>query len=546
MSAAGLCRELYRNSTSKSGQRAEARDFYFEEALFPYLAGLPSPHCFRNTVPALSSARPRTLLLSAQHHRYQHGRKRRPFAALTPLNPLHTNIEAQTASSSCNSPVHLKRGQDPHGPSQSRSESGRKVMAEGGAVEEGKTLMAEGESETPSCPRENPPTQEPRKSSSSRKSFRLNYRHEEEVTSSRRDSSGRFVNPWPTWQFPSYATVLRLFLMEKNHSNVPSSKEVLDKELPVLEPYFIQNPEQCGQVGSSLRVTWLGHSTVLLEMDGLVVLTDPMFSQRASPMSFVGPKRYRGPACTVAQLPRVDAVLISHTHYDHLDASSVAALNSRFGAELRWFVPLGLLDWMRKNGCENVIELDWWEENCVPGHDDVTFVCTPAQHWCKRTPTDDNRALWGSWTVLGPDNRFFFAGDTGYCSVFEEIGKRFGPFDLAAIPIGAYLPRGIMKSQHVDPEEAVQIHIDVQAKNSLAIHWGTFALAYELAIIVPVPKKSTYVRTLDYSSAFNTIVPSRLDIKLRDLDLNSSLQHLMSNDNEEAYREEAAGETPGH
>ncbi|KAI4879065.1 hypothetical protein NFI96_014965, partial [Prochilodus magdalenae] len=388
---------------------------------------------------------------------------------------------------------------------QHRSEVGSKVMAEGGVVEEKKTLMAEGGTwPTPSDPGETSPTEEPGKSSP-RRSFRLNYRHEEEVTHSRRDSSGRFVNPWPTWQFPSYATVMRLFLMEKNHSNVPSSKEVnipvsgrccrqvLDKELPELEPYFVQNPEQCGRVGSSLRVTWLGHATVLLEMDGLVVLTDPMFSQRASPVPFAGPKRYRGPACTVAQLPRVDAVVISHTHYDHLDSSSVAALNSRFGAELRWFVPLGLLDWMRKTGCENVIELDWWEENCVPGHDDVTFVCTPAQHWCKRTPLDDNRTLWGSWSVLGPNSRFFFAGDTGYCSVFEEIGKRFGPFDLAAIPIGAYLPRGIMKSQHVDPEEAVQIHIDVQAKHSLAIHWGTFALAYEYYLEPPVRVRDAMV-----------------------------------------------------
>ncbi|XP_066524519.1 N-acyl-phosphatidylethanolamine-hydrolyzing phospholipase D [Hoplias malabaricus] len=367
-------------------------------------------------------------------------------------------------------------------------------MAEGGIVEEKETFMAEGTCrQTPSSSEESSLMQDVRRNSSSRKCVRLNYRHEEEVTHSVRDSKGRFVNPWPTWQFPSYATVMRLFLMEKNFSNVPSSKEVLDKELPVLEPYFVQNPEQCGQVGSSLRVTWLGHATVLLEMDGLVVLTDPMFSQRASPMPFVGPKRYRGPACSIAQVPHVDAVLISHTHYDHLDSSSVASLNSRFGAELRWFVPLGLLDWMRKNGCENVIELDWWEENCVPGHDSITFVCTPAQHWCKRTPTDDNRALWGSWCVLGPNNRFFFAGDTGYCSVFEEIGKRFGPFDLAAIPIGAYLPRGIMKSQHVDPEEAVQIHIDVQARNSLAIHWGTFALAYEYYLEPPVRMRDAMV-----------------------------------------------------
>ncbi|XP_051547417.1 N-acyl-phosphatidylethanolamine-hydrolyzing phospholipase D-like isoform X2 [Myxocyprinus asiaticus] len=322
-------------------------------------------------------------------------------------------------------------------------------------------------------------------SSSPQRNFLLDYTQQEGVTCSKQDSHGCFVNPWATWQFPSYSTIMRLFLMEKNHSNIPSTKEVLDRELPVLEPYFIQNRDQCGQTGSSLRVTWLGHATVLVEMEGLVILTDPMFSQRASPMPFMGPKRYRDPPCTVEQLPRLDVVVISHTHYDHLDAGSVKSLNARFGSDLHWFVPLGLADWMHKAGCENVIELDWWVGNRIPRHDDVTFFCTPAQHWCKRLPLDDNKALWGSWTIVGAHSRFFFAGDTGYCSAFQEIGKHFGPFDLAAIPIGAYLPRGIMKSQHVDPEEAVQIHIDIRAKNSLAIHWGTFALAYEYYLEPP-------------------------------------------------------------
>lgn len=361
---------------------------------------------------------------------------------------------------------------------------------------DGGSPKAEGGEQATTRPRDGS-AQESRKSSSSRssrKSFRLDYRLEEDVTKSRRDKHGRFINPWPTWKFPSYATFFRFFVLEKNNSQVPSSKEVLDRELPVLEPYFVQNPQQVGQTGSGMRVTWLGHATVLVEMDDLVVLTDPVFSQRASPLQFVGPKRFRDPACTVAQLPRIHAVLISHTHYDHLDAGSVASLNERFGGDLRWFVPLGLLDWMQKCGCENVIELDWWEENCVPGHDEVTFVCTPSQHWCKRTPLDDNKALWGSWSVLGPCNRFFFAGDTGYCSVFEEIGKRFGPFDLAAIPIGAYLPRNVMQSQHVDPEEAVRIHIDVQAKHSVAIHWGTFALAYEYYLEPPMKLKEAMER----------------------------------------------------
>ncbi|XP_061920914.1 N-acyl-phosphatidylethanolamine-hydrolyzing phospholipase D isoform X3 [Entelurus aequoreus] len=316
-------------------------------------------------------------------------------------------------------------------------------------------------------------------SRSSRKSFRLDYRVEEEVTKSCRDKHGRFTNPWPTWRFPSYPTLLRFLLLDKNHSNVPTSKEALDNELPVMEPYFVQNPD-LSLSGPGLRVTWLGHASVLVELDGLNILTDPIFSQRASPFQFMGPKRYRGPPCNVQQLPRIDAVVISHSHYDHLDAGTVASLNTRFGGELRCrFVPLGLMDWLSKAGCENVMELDWWEENCVPAHDDITFVCTPSQHWSKRSAVDDNKSLWASWAVLGPDHRFFFAGDTGYCPAFKEIGRRFGPFDLAAIPIGAYIPRDVMKGQHVDPEEAVQIHMDLQAKHSLAIHWGTFALAYE-------------------------------------------------------------------
>ncbi|CAL8322844.1 unnamed protein product [Lota lota] len=326
-----------------------------------------------------------------------------------------------------------------------------------------------------------------RKNSSSRKSFRLDFRQEEEVTKSCQDEHGRWTNPWPTWRFPSKALLLRFLLWDKDNSNVPTSKEVLDDKLPVLVPYFAQGEGTVADSGArshgdserGLRVTWLGHATTLVELDGLNVLTDPIFSQRASPVQFVGPKRYRGPPCTVEQLPQIDAVVISHNHYDHLDVGTVNSLNARFGVDLRWFVPLGLADWLVKAGCENVIELDWWEENCVPGHDDITFVCTPAQHWSKRTVLDQNMALWGSWSILGPHHRFFFAGDTGYCSSFAEIGRRFGPFDLAAIPIGAYLPRDVMLGQHVDPEEAVEIHVDVQAKHSVAIHWGTFALAYE-------------------------------------------------------------------
>uniref|UniRef100_A0A8C7WNW2 N-acyl-phosphatidylethanolamine-hydrolyzing phospholipase D n=1 Tax=Oryzias sinensis TaxID=183150 RepID=A0A8C7WNW2_9TELE len=357
-------------------------------------------------------------------------------------------------------------------PSEGAAPEERKSLVEAGGVPQG----AEGGDINP---------QSQRKRSSSRKSFRLDYRLEEEVTKSAQDKHGRWINPWPTWRFPSHSMLFRFLFLDKNHSDVPTSKEALDCALPVMEPYFVQNP-QPSDSHPGMRVTWLGHATVLVEMDSLTILTDPVFSQRASPLQFMGPKRYRGPPCTVEQLPRIDAVVISHSHYDHLDVGSVASLNARFGGDLRWFVPLGLMDWLAKTGCENVIELDWWEENCVPGHDDVTFVCTPSQHWSKRTPWDDNKTLWSSWSVLGPDHRFFFAGDTGYCSSFQEIGRRFGPFDLAAIPIGAYKPRDVMQGQHVDPEEAVEIHQDVQAKRSVAIHWGTFALANEYYLEPPV------------------------------------------------------------
>ncbi|XP_054414838.1 N-acyl-phosphatidylethanolamine-hydrolyzing phospholipase D isoform X4 [Pongo abelii] len=241
----------------------------------------------------------------------------------------------------------------------------------------------------------------------SRKSFKLDYRLEEDVTKSKKGKDGRFVNPWPTWKNHSIPHVLRWLIMEKDHSSVPSSKEELDKELPVLKPYFITNPEEAGVREAGLRVTWLGHATVMVEMDELIFLTDPIFSSRASPSQYMGPKRFRRSPCTISELPPIDAVLISHNHYDHLDYNSVIALNERFG-------------------------------------------------------------------------------DTGYCPAFEEIGKRFGPFDLAAIPIGAYEPRWFMKYQHVDPEEAVRIHIDVQTKKSMAIHWGTFALANEHYLEPPV------------------------------------------------------------
>lgn len=223
-------------------------------------------------------------------------------------------------------------------------------------------------------------------------------------------------------------------------------------------------------------VTWIGHATVLVRLGGLNVLTDPHFSERASPVGFAGPKRFHPPGVALADLPEIHAVVISHNHYDHLDVDSVRQLHQRSGGTVHFLVPLGLKPWFAELGIANVTELDWWEHAEIRG---VRFTLTPVQHWSARSLFDRNRTLWGGWAVHAPDLRFLFIGDTGYSSDFREIGRRLGPFDLAAIPIGAYEPRWFMRAQHVDPAEAVRIHQDLQARQSLGVHWGAFEMADE-------------------------------------------------------------------
>ena len=219
-------------------------------------------------------------------------------------------------------------------------------------------------------------------------------------------------------------------------------------------------------------VTWVGHATVLLRVGGLNVLTDPHFSQRASPLSFAGPKRVVPPVPALSELPHIDIVLISHNHYDHLDRESVRRLAAQPGGSPRFFVPLGIKDWFARLGIDEVAEMGWWDTTELKGLE-IHFV--PSQHWSKRTLTDANQTLWGGWVVRHPELSFFFAGDSGYSQDFADIGAKFGGFDLAAIPIGAYAPRWFMQIMHMDPAEAVRVHQDVRARQSLAIHWGTFA-----------------------------------------------------------------------
>ena len=221
-------------------------------------------------------------------------------------------------------------------------------------------------------------------------------------------------------------------------------------------------------------VTWVGHATLLVQLDGLNILTDPQWSLRASPVGFAGPKRVTPPALAFEALPPIHVVVISHDHYDHLDVATVRRLAADHRP--RFLVPLGMKAWFAELGIHEVEELDWWDARTVRG---VTFTCVPAQHFAQRSLWDANRRLWAGWAMAGRQRRLFFAGDTAYFDGFKEIGTRLGPFDLAAIPIGAYLPPVIMKQVHTDPADALAAFEDVSARAMIPIHWGTFDLAEE-------------------------------------------------------------------
>ncbi len=232
-------------------------------------------------------------------------------------------------------------------------------------------------------------------------------------------------------------------------------------------------------------VTWIGHATVLLQLDGLNILTDPHWGDRASPVNFAGPRRHQPPGVPFEQLPPIHAVLISHNHFDHLDLGTVQRLmDTQTG--IRFFVPLGVQHWFRANirgsriegDKPNVIALDWDDSATLQGATgEATLRLLAVQHWSSRTPWDRNQSLWGSWAVLHPRFRFWFSGDLGYSQDTRNIGQAMqagGGFDLAAIAIGAYEPRWFMRASHINPAEAVQVMRDVGARAAFGIHWGTF------------------------------------------------------------------------
>jgi N-acyl-phosphatidylethanolamine-hydrolysing phospholipase D len=289
-----------------------------------------------------------------------------------------------------------------------------------------------------------------------------------EVDSPAHHSKTGFTNPYieePDKSFFSFLT-MRFFGDEQW-----ADHQALASQVPV-EPVQL---ERIASPQSQLQVTWLGHSMFLIQYQGKNILTDPIFSDRASPLSFAGPKRYIPHVMDYKDLPPIDAVVISHSHYDHLDLEAVEQLakNSHF------FVPLKLKQWFLEQdiSAAKVSELDWWQSQDFNG---ISFQALPSQHWSARGLGDRFATLWSSWSITIGDKHLWFAGDTGYNPVqFRLIGERIAAIDLAMIPIGAYAPRWFMQPYHVNPQEAVQIHQDVGARKSIGMHWGTFPLTAE-------------------------------------------------------------------
>ena len=287
--------------------------------------------------------------------------------------------------------------------------------------------------------------------------------------------------------------------------------------VPVRAPSFLPSRET-----PTLRATWLGHACYFVEFpDGFRVLLDPVFSERCSPFSWLGPKRYTKVPCQIDDIPVIDAVVISHNHYDHMDHPTIAKIHAKH-PNVHFFVPLRNKQWFTASGIDNCTELDWWEERDInlaptptgtkpsisPTNDTekpassitARISCLPCQHASARGPFDKGLTLWSSWSIASGNKKVWFGGDTGYravpelakdvddygpdhnyphCPAFAQIGALRGPFDLGLIPIGAYDPRWIMSPMHANPFDSVNIFKDTRCKRALGMHWGTWVLTEE-------------------------------------------------------------------
>jgi N-acyl-phosphatidylethanolamine-hydrolysing phospholipase D len=291
------------------------------------------------------------------------------------------------------------------------------------------------------------------------------------TSSAHHTEDGRFRNPWPNSQLHGIGDLIKWMLTRsekrKSQERIKRRHIQVQKVPPVAE--------------DALSVTWIGHSSFLLRSSGVSVLTDPVWSERASPVSFAGPRRIVSPGVAFEDLPHVDLTVLSHDHYDHLDDATIRNLIKRF-PEMTWIAPVGVGRFLKKRGARSVFELDWWDEVTVGN---VQIGCTPAQHFSGRYPWNRNATLWCGWSLKFKDSSVFFAGDTALHPEFGAIAERFGPFDASILPIGAYDPRWFMRAVHMGPEEAVNAFQAVQSANPhtsgrmIGSHWGTFRLTDE-------------------------------------------------------------------
>ena len=284
------------------------------------------------------------------------------------------------------------------------------------------------------------------------------------ATRSENFDGSRFFNPWAPAMDKSYLDLLRWQLLGDS-TPWPESRE---------NEIVAKLSDQVAQ--GQWSTTFINHATHLIQVKGINFLTDPIFSERASPFQWVGPKRIRKPALQIKDLPKIDFVLISHNHYDHMDSASIDQLTKIHNPV--FIVPLANGDLIKGMGAENVVELNWWEDHQIL-NSDFKITLVPAQHWSARGLFDRNKALWGGFVIQSEKIKIYFAGDTGYGDFFKEIRKKLGPMNLSLLPIGAYEPRWFMKDHHMNPAEAVMAHKDLESKFSLGTHFGTFKLTDE-------------------------------------------------------------------
>lgn len=276
-----------------------------------------------------------------------------------------------------------------------------------------------------------------------------------------------FVNPNKYVEEFTFIETMKMtykffFYSEQREPSIELPVNVLDSAT------FAKNPN------NELRVTWMGHSTALIEIDGKYILTDPIWSERNSPSTLWGPKRFHPVPIQLDKLPPLDAVIISHDHYDHLDKPTIESLSQ---SGVHFYVPLGVGAHLEKWDIpeEYIHELDWWDEIELPACS-VKLSAVPGMHFSGRRLVGINPTLWASWVIIGTKQRVFFSGDSGEHSVSTEIGKKYGPFDIALISIGAY--GKLWPAIHHTPEQAVKTHLDINGEIMIPIHWGTFNLAF--------------------------------------------------------------------